>query len=226
MRLFLLILILFLCFNFNALAKEQKQTIVSFIIKKHITLNPDLLLLNISVKAKAKNEKTVLNALSIADKRIKKTKLPYKGGNYYLRKNCFWEKNNWICNGFIGSVSYRFELSSPKDQVKVLNALEKTPKPYIYFINSIYWSVSQNKKIKAQNQLFSKILEEALKKKTLIEKKLHKNCYIKEINLINRPIPIVRRNLLQEKASGVIAPSPQKEEINLYKSAEIKVICK
>ncbi|WP_038056478.1 hypothetical protein [Thermodesulfobacterium hydrogeniphilum] len=228
MRLFILAIIFVLVFNTSLLAKKEssKETKICFRVKKELFAEPDFLLLNISIEAKADEEKDVLNALALADKRIKNTQIKYEGGKYNIRKNCFWKRNEWICKEFIGNANYNFKLKSPEKQNIILETLETDPKPYTYFINYLRWTISKNKEKYIEDKLFSAIFDEVLRKKELIESKLNTKCYIKKIDFIKRYYP-VRMNMIAEKLnkSVVEAPMPQKEKLNFYKAAEIEIRC-
>jgi len=204
------------------------KTNVFFTIEKEVAVSPDLLLFSITVQASGKTEKEVINSLGKADQRIKSLKIKYHGGRYNVRQDCYWKKGEYICKGFIGSANYVFEINSQKEEVKILETLEKTPKTYKYFVNSQHWTVSDEKKKEIENNLFSSIFDDIFARKKLIEGKLQGKCSIKEIRFEERGAPIVRKSFLTRALGaeeGIKPPFPEKEKIRFSKRVRVILSC-
>ncbi len=187
-------------------------------------VEPDTYSLSITVKAKAPSEEGVLKALKTADDFLRKTGLPYKGGNFGVWPNREWnqDKREYEIKGFEGTVSYTFYLSSPSLQLELFKALKEAKgyADFIYEVNRVGWELSYRKRQEVLASLKLKALEGAKREAKEFGALLGQKCKISEIDFSNSPFPVYR-----VLTKGVGAPLPSKDLKRLEVKALLKLNC-
>jgi len=51
------------------------------------------------------------------DKELRRLKIDYKGGQYSVFQNCWWEEDKRRCSGYKGEIGYVFLLKDPKNVI-------------------------------------------------------------------------------------------------------------
>ncbi|WP_084274812.1 hypothetical protein [Nitratiruptor tergarcus] len=205
-------------------APNGTEIIIEF--TKSAKVMPDTYSFGLHIFMKDPKEKVILNTLGAVDKTIRNLKISYEGGRYELHQNCFWQKEKRICEGYKGSVSYRFFLKNPQKQNEIFEAIENLKKrmqeSFHYSVVYPHWQISQSK----QNQVIQKLQLGVIDKAKVFGKqagkRLAKQCDIKSIDYITRLYPVVKS--MAAKAS-VQAPQPAKEEQSMSVRAKVRFIC-
>jgi hypothetical protein len=69
---------------------------------------PDVYTIYVSIVVKDKKEKDIINTLGKIDRSVRNLNVDYVGGNYNLSKNCYYDENKQICEGFKRVQKYGF----------------------------------------------------------------------------------------------------------------------
>jgi len=192
---------------------------------------PDLYALSVEVKAEGKREAEVLNALKRADDLLRETGLEYRGGNYNLQEVREWEATTkkYRLAGFRGSAVYTFLLKSPKEQEKVLRALERAKgfNRFIYKVRGARWELSWERRAEALKELKLKALKEALKEANLYGRELRQRCTLNYISYSHnfRPLPPILPVEVKPLGKKVGAPSPVPFPNRVEVKARLKIEC-
>ncbi len=214
--LFLLILFLFPSLSFGATLKDE--------LLVWSAVEPDTYSLSITVKVKAPREEGVLKALKTVDDFLRRTGLPYKGGNFGVWPKREWnqEKREYEFKGFVGTASYTFYLSSPSLQLEVFKALRdaKEHADFIYEVNRVGWELSYGKKQEVLASLKLKALKEAKREAREFGALLGQKCKISEVDFSNSPFPVYR-----VLTKGIGAPLPSRESKRIEVRALLKLNC-
>ncbi|NPB06320.1 MAG: hypothetical protein GXO03_01820 [Aquificae bacterium] len=213
MRAFKLLLLLSISF---AAVIEDRVVVKAWVEK-------DRYRLSLRVKAEGKREREVLKALTAADRAVRSTGLPYRGGNFTLKEKLHVDPVTRLPRrlGFEGSAVYTFLLKGPEEQVKLLEALEAAKKeaPFSYTITAAGWELTPEKRQRVIRELKRRALEEALKEVELFSKVLGRSCELKRVRFYEPKVRPLPAGAVQPKA-----PFPVKEdeavELELQYTAE------
>ncbi len=231
---FFLIFIFIFSFVSSLQAQETSQEsslTILFPVEEETQIVPDLYLLRVTGEVRASSEKQALSVLFYLDSELRKLLkslkgISYKGGNFQIQRNCFWEKNSWTCRGIRGSIFYVFFSNSTSFQSKVVSVFVKTKKrfPFFFFrISYSNWTVSF-KKIKTTYQnLRLKAIREILSFCKLLSEETGKKCVVKKIDFSLRSpseYPVYRSANLK-----VSLPEPIKDLKEIKISARVEVSC-
>jgi hypothetical protein len=116
--------LLFLLLSLWALSFAQDNPLRVFVnLAQSDQIAPDIYILTLTISTEADKEVKALSLLGRVDKELSQLGLPYSGGNYWVDKKCFMEKNIQKCEGFRAQAFYQFRLRDVKDQDLILQKL-------------------------------------------------------------------------------------------------------
>lgn len=195
-------------------------------------LVPDIFILPVMVTFKAPEEIEVVNGLGKIDKKIRTLGIEYKGGQYLVSKNCWWEKDRQKCFGYIGKISYNFEFKEISEQNKIIEAIEEVKKEYgekmNYEIHMPQWVVSEEEIKIIRKELQKRLIKSARIFAKEIGDLIEKSCYLSEVSFdtgFYRAFPTLYKSAAKEEIT-VEAPEPKKEEKTIREKAKITIFCK
>ncbi len=238
MKKFLFIIIVFLSLPLITYADEQEdkkdelKTKVLITVEEKQELVPDLLAVPVEISALSARESDVLNMLGVVDRAVRNIGISYRGGNYNVYRNCWWEKDRQKCSGFKGEVRYVFELDTPNEQSKIFDAIEKFKEKFgnemRYSISNPSWIVSEKKLSQEENKLKISIIDRIKDFRETLSSKLEKQCKITLIDYnVHRPsFPFPVYKAITAESDSIVAPQPRKEEKTITVKATVEYICK
>jgi hypothetical protein len=214
----------------NFLIISLDTTYVDAIINVHSNVMPDVYTIYVSIVVKDKKEKDVINTLGKIDRSIRNLNVDYVGGNYNLSKNCYYDENKQICEGFIGYSYYKFNLKEVENQVNILETFSSLKKEFknMYFqIEGSEWILSKHLRDRIEDSLKISIIDRINNFSEQISKKINKKCILKTITYKqDYYFPYYKRKYGSfEEAEAFTAPSPKSEEITISVEANIKLAC-
>jgi hypothetical protein len=93
--------LLFLLLSLWGLSFAQDNPIRVFVnLAQSAQIAPDIYILTLTISAEADKEVKALSLLGRVDRELNQLGLPYSGGNYWVDRKCFMEKNTQKCEGF------------------------------------------------------------------------------------------------------------------------------
>ncbi|GAB6182329.1 hypothetical protein [Thermodesulfovibrio hydrogeniphilus] len=238
MKHFLFIFIVFLLLPLITYADEQMnktedlKTKVLITVEEKQEIIPDLLTVPVEISALGAKESDVLNILGAVDRKVRNIGISYRGGNYNVYRNCWWEKDRQKCSGFKGEVRYIFELVSPEGQSKIFNALEPFKEKYgnemRYSISNPSWIVSEKTLNQEENKLKITIIDRIKDFGKTLSSKLEKQCKVTLINYnVQRPtFPFPVYKAMAAESDRVIPPEPRREEKTIAVNTTVEYVCK
>jgi hypothetical protein len=213
----------------NFLIISLDTTYVDATININSNVMPDVYTIYVSIVVKDKKEKDVINTLGKIDRSIRNLNVDYVGGNYNLSKNCYYDENKQICEGFIGYSYYKFNLKEVENQVNILETFSSLKKEFknMYFqIEGSDWILSKHLRDRIEDSLKISIIDRINNFSEQISKKINKKCILKTISYKqNYYFPYYERKYEALQAEAFTAPSPKSEEITISVEANIKLAC-
>ncbi|MGB9823154.1 MULTISPECIES: SIMPL domain-containing protein [Thermodesulfovibrio] len=213
----------------------QDDTTVFIILEEVKELIPDILSLSVGVNVNTSKEVDAVNILGAVDKSLKNLGFEYRGGKYYVTKNCWWEENKQKCSGYKGSIHYLFELKEPSQQNKIFQELanfkEKYGEKMDFIVSTPEWTVSKKNLRNAEDALKIEIIGNAQNFAKKVSEKMGKTCSLTSIDYdIRRPSWWWKEEevsyMMKTTKSMVEAPEPKKEEKTVSVKASVKMICR
>jgi hypothetical protein len=175
----------------------------------------------LTISTEADKEIKALSLLGRIDRELSQLGLPYSGGNYWVDRKCFMEKNTQKCEGFRAQALYQFRLKDAKDQDLILQKLAQM-EGISFSIQGTQWIVSANAQEAKKQELMFSLLDKATAFTTEISKKLKRECQIESISydgpLLNSPI--------YGEARGISAPQPIKDLQTITVFMRLSLVCK
>ncbi|MFN3599130.1 MAG: hypothetical protein ACK4VK_05280 [Aquificaceae bacterium] len=228
MKKFILFLLCMLSFGFSQ-DKEVRSIDISLSLEEEESLTADILRVDIFVNASGNKEIDVVNMLGEVDKAVKSLGFEYSGGNYWVQKNCWWERDKRRCEGFLGELRYSFRLQKASDQNRLLDLLdafkEKFGKAINYTVSQTIWVVSNKKTEGLKEELRLRLLDKARDFATKAGKRLGKECHIQSVSYEH--ISPIRGDIgLMTLKSASEAPEPKMEEISTSVRAIVGLVCR
>ncbi len=103
--------------NLWALSFAQDNLLRVFVnLTQSAQIAPDIYILTLNIFEEADKEVKALSLLGRVDRELSQRGLSYSGGNYWVDRKCFMEKNTQKCEGFRAQALYQFRLKNVKDQ--------------------------------------------------------------------------------------------------------------
>lgn len=228
--------LIFFIFDSNAQDRvsEDKVTRIYLTLEQKVDIQPDLLQMNLHITSKADKEAEVVNALGNIDKAIRALGLDYSGGKYSVEKNCFYEKNKWKCVGYIGNLHYYFKLTNPKEQNKILEAIEsvkeKLGDKLEYSVDQPQWVVTEKQTRRLEKNLKLDLLSHAVEFAKEVGEKIGRKCSLFSIDFdMNRGIllssPVFLKSAERRAVPSIEAPEPKKDDKVVNVKAKVNIIC-
>jgi hypothetical protein len=213
---------LFLLLGFWALSFAQDNLSRVFIhLSQSAQIAPDIYTLTLNISAEADKEVKALSLLGRVDRELSQLGLPYSGGNYWVDKKCFMEKNIQKCEGFRAQAFYQFKLKDVKDQDLILQKLAEV-KGISFSIQETQWIVSEDVQEAKKQELIFSLLDRAIAFTTEVSKKLKRECQIESITY-DSPLFYSPKYV---EARGVSAPQPTKDLQTITVSMRLSLVCK
>jgi len=182
---------------------------------------PDIYILTLNISAEADKEVKALSILGRVDRELSQLGLPYSGGNYWVDRKCFMEKNTQKCKGFRAQAFYQFRLKDVKDQDLILQKLAQMG-GISFSIQGTQWIVSANAQEAKKQELIFSLLDKASAFTTEISKKLKRECQIESISYDG---PLLYLPIYGE-ARGMSAPQPTKDLQTITVFMRLSLVCK
>jgi len=229
------VFIIMVCMSINDLtAGDLKDDADSLLIITPIEAKrdvlPDRYVFSANITVESRKEVDALNILGEIDEEIRNSGVSYKGGRYSVSQNCWWERNSRVCKGYKGIVNYRFEMSDPASQNKILGLLsgykERSSLDIDINISSTRWIVSEDRQRGVIEELRFEVIRNSMDFAEQVSGMLKRPCLTREINFQHRPAPVYPpyRTMMEEKTAR--APEPTKDEYSIGVNARAKIICK
>jgi uncharacterized protein YggE len=214
--------LLFLLLSLWALSFAQDNPLRVFVsLTQSAQIAPDIYILTLTISTDADKEIKALSLLGRVDKELSQLGLPYSGGNYWVDRKCFMEKNTQKCEGFRAQALYQFRLKDVKDQDLILQKLAQM-EGISFSIQGTQWIVSASAQEAKKQELMFSLLDRATAFTTEISKKLKRECQIESISydgpLLNSPI--------YGEARGISAPQPTKDLQTITVFMRLSLVCK
>ncbi|MCS7149320.1 MAG: SIMPL domain-containing protein [Caldimicrobium sp.] len=230
------LLLIFFISDLNAQERvpEDKVTRIYLTFEQKVDIQPDLLQMNLHLTSKADKEAEVVNALGDIDKAIRALGIDYSGGKYSVEKNCFYEKNKWKCVGYIGNLHYYFKLTNPKEQNKILEAIEsvkeKLGDKVEYSVDQPQWVVTEKQTKRLEKNLQMDLISQAAEFAKEVGEKIGRKCSIFSIDFdMSRGIllysPVFLKSAERRAAPSIEAPEPKKDDKVINVKAKVNMIC-
>jgi uncharacterized protein YggE len=214
--------LLFLLLSLWGLSFAQDNPIRVFVnLAQSTQIAPDIYILTLTISAEADKEVKALSLLGRVDRELNQLGLPYSGGNYWVDRKCFMEKNTQKCEGFRAQALYQFRLKDVKDQDLILQKLAQM-EGISFSIHGTQWIVSENAQEAKRKELMSSLLDKATAFATEISKKLRKECQIESITYDG---PILHLPTYAE-VKGISAPQPTKDLQTITVFMRLSLVCK
>jgi len=214
--------LLFLLLSLWALSFAQDNPIRVFVsLTQSAQIEPDIYILTLNISAEADKEVKALSLLGRVDRELSQLGLPYSGGNYWVDKKCFMEKNIQKCKGFRAQALYQFRLKDAKDQDLILQKLAQM-EGISFSIQGTQWIVSANAQEAKKQELIFSLLDKATAFTTEISKKLRKECQIESISYDG---PLFYLPTYAE-VKGMSAPQPTKDLQTITVFMRLSLVCK
>jgi hypothetical protein len=213
---------LFLLLSLWALSFAQDNPIRVFVnLTQSAQIAPDIYILTLTISTEADKEIKALSLLGRVDRELSQLGLPYSGGNYWVDKKCFMEKNIQKCEGFRAQAFYQFRLKDAKDQDLILQKLAQM-EGISFSIQGTQWIVSTNAQEAKKKELMFSLLDKATAFTTEISKKLKRECQIESISYDG---PLLYSPIYRE-ARGISAPQPTKDLQTITVFMRLSLVCK
>jgi len=192
------------------------------------TLKPNLLGVNITIAAKKKSEKDVLDILNRYSNYINGFKeLDVKGGSYTINPNLRYENSHSYKDGYIGVSNFNISSKNSNDIGSFVYKLQsyKRDKGVDISVSNIYWFVDNNLSKSIYDDLRLEAIEWGIKYIKTLSSKIEKSCELKSVvfNQNSYPAPILRNS---RSIALDVAPTPKKDIKNYTIYPRYKVICK
>jgi len=214
--------LLFLLLSLWALSFAQDNPIRVFVnLTQSAQIAPDIYILTLTISTEADKEVKALSLLGRVDRELSQLGLPYSGGNYWVDKKCFMEKNTQKCEGFRAQAFYQFRLKDAKDQDLILQKLAQM-EGISFSIQGTQWIVSANAQEAKKQELMFSLLDKATAFTTEISRKLRKECQIESISYDG---PLLYSPIYGE-ARGISAPQPTKDLQTITVFMRLSLVCK
>ncbi len=214
--------LLFLLLSLWALSFAQDNPLRVFVnLAQSAQIAPDIYTLTLNISAEADKEVKALSLLGRVDRELSQLGLPYSGGNYWVDKKCFMEKNIQKCEGFRAQAFYQFRLKDAKDQDLILQKLAQM-EGISFSIQGTQWIVSEDVQEAKKQELIFSLLDRATAFTTEISKKLKRECQIESITYDS---PLIYSPKYVD-ARGVSAPQPTKDLQTITVSMRLSLVCK
>jgi hypothetical protein len=215
MRLFFLLLSLW------ALSFAQDNPLRVFVsLTQSAQIAPDIYILTLTISTEVDKEVKALSLLRRVDRELSQLGLPYSGGNYWVDRKCFMEKNTQRCE-FSAKAFYQFRLKDAKDPDLILQKLAQM-EGISFSIQGTQWIVSANAQEAKKQELMFSLLDRANIFTTEISKKLKRECQIESITY-DSPLLYSPKYV---DARGVSAPQPTKDMQTITVSMRLSLVCK
>jgi hypothetical protein len=213
---------LFLLLSLWALSFAQDNPLRVFVnLTQSAQIAPDIYILTLTISTEADKEIKALSLLGRVDRELSQLGLPYSGGNYWVDRKCFMEKNAQKCEGFRAQALYQFRLKDVKDQDLILQKLAQM-EGISFSIQGTQWIVSANTQEAKKQELMFSLLDRATAFTTEINKKLKRECQIESISYDG---PLLYSPIYGE-ARGISAPQPTKDLQTITVFMRLSLICK
>jgi hypothetical protein len=214
--------LLFLLLSLWALSFAQDNPIRVFVnLTQSAQVAPDIYILTLTISTEADKEVKALSLLGRVDRELSQLGLPYSGGNYWVDRKCFMEKNTKKCEGFRAQAFYQFRLKDAKDQDLILQKLAQM-EGISFSIQGTQWIVSENTQEAKKQELMFSLLDRATAFTTEISKKLKRECQIESISYDG---PLLYSPKYAE-ARGISAPQPTKDLQTITVFMRLSLVCK
>jgi len=214
--------LLFLLLSLWALSFAQDNPIRVFVnLTQSAQIAPDIYILTLTISTEADKEVKALSLLGRVDRELSQLGLPYSGGNYWVDKKCFMEKNTQKCEGFRAQAFYQFRLKDAKDQDLILQKLAQM-EGISFSIQGTQWIVSANAQEAKKQELMFSLLDKATAFTTEISRKLRKECQIESITYDG---PLLYLPTYAE-VKGISAPQPTKDLQTITVFMRLSLVCK
>jgi hypothetical protein len=215
MRLFFLLLSLW------TLSFAQDNPLRVFVsLTQSAQIAPDIYILTLTISTEVDKEVKALSLLRRVDRELSQLGLPYSGGNYWVDRKCFMEKNTQRCE-FSAKAFYQFRLKDAKDPDLILQKLAQM-EGISFSIQGTQWIVSANAQEAKKQELMFSLLDRANIFTTEISKKLKRECQIESITY-DSPLLYSPKYV---DARGVSAPQPTKDMQTITVSMRLSLVCK
>jgi hypothetical protein len=215
---------LFLLLSFWALSFAQDNPLRVFIhLSQSTQIAPDIYTLTLNISAEADKEVKALSLLGRVDRELSQLGLPYSGGNYWVDKKCFMEKNIQKCEGFRAQALYQFRLKDVKDQDLILQKLAQVG-GISFSIQETQWIVSEDVQEAKKQELIFSLLDKATAFTTEFSKKLKRECQIESITY-DSPV-FYSPKYVDARVLSVSAPQPTKDLQTITVSMRLSLACK
>jgi hypothetical protein len=214
--------LLFLLLSLWTLSFAQDNPIRVFVnLAQSTQIEPDIYILTLNISAEADKEIKALSLLGRVDRELSQLGLPYSGGNYWVDRKCFMEKNTQKCEGFRAQAFYQFRLRDIKDQDLILQKLAQM-EGISFSIQGTQWIVSENTQETKKQELMFSLLDKAFAFATEISKKLKRECQIESITYDG---PLLYLPTYAE-VKGISAPQPTKDLQTITVFMRLSLVCK
>jgi len=214
--------LLFLLLSLWTLSFAQDNPLrVSVSLTQSAQIEPDIYILTLTISTEADKEVKALSLLGRVDRELSQLGLPYSGGNYWVDRKCFMEKNIQKCEGFRAQAFYQFRLKDVKDQDLILQKLAQM-EGISFSIHGTQWIVSANVQEAKKQELMFSLLDRATAFTTEISKKLRKECQIESISYDG---PLLYSPIYGE-VQGMSAPQPTKDLQTITVFMRLSLVCK
>jgi hypothetical protein len=216
--------LLFLLLSLWALSFAQDNPLRVFVnLAQSAQIEPDIYTVTLNIFAEADKEIKALSLLGRVDRELSQLGLPYSGGNYWVDKKCFMEKNIQKCEGFRAQALYQFRLKDVKDQDLIIQKLAQV-EGISFTIHGTQWIVSENTQEAKKQELIFSLLDRATAFTTEFSKKLRKECQIESITY-DGPL-LYSPKYVDAKGVSVSAPQPTKDLQTITVFMRLSLVCK
>jgi hypothetical protein len=212
MRVFKLLIFIF---GFCALSYAYPD--IKIALEDSKSIMPSVYKLNIDINYSAKDSNSVIAYLGRIDNIIRGLNIPYKGGNFRILRNCFYNNKEYVCEGYKGINDYSFYMKNPRNQTKILNAL----KGINYQITYSGFTVPKKDIEATKNYLINDLAEKTLAYASNFSKIFKKECFVKSISYVENN-PAVPMRFAMVKA----APMPAISKENISMRAFVDISCR
>jgi uncharacterized protein YggE len=214
--------LLFLLFSLWTLSFAQDNPIRVFVnLTQSAQIAPDIYILTLTISTEADKEIKALSLLGSVDRELSQLGLSYSGGNYWVDRKCFMEKNTQKCEGFRAQALYQFRLRDIKDQDLILQKLAQVG-GISFSIQGTQWIVSEDVQEAKKQELIFSLLDKATAFTTEFSKKLKRECQIESIGYDG---PLLYLPTYAE-VKGMSAPQPTKDLQTITVFMRLSLVCK
>ncbi|MCH9814809.1 MAG: SIMPL domain-containing protein [Epsilonproteobacteria bacterium] len=194
-----------------------------------IEIKPDTLQANLNITVKKATEKEVIEKLSKYSTFIDNAKdIEKSGGNYNIRPEYLYENNKRYKSDYIGNMHYQIKSKKSDNLNSFITTIYnlKSDQRVDISISSVSWMMSKTQQAGKLDNLRLDAIKWGNNYAHTLSTQLEKSCNVTKV-LFNSsghyyPTPIMRNEMMMDKAGAAPVPTQDKQKISINPSFELE----